>query len=147
MLASFWQQCSKTSCIYYRSCAREMLGCSTFDRKCSALEHLSSEMPLAIHGSQARPWKPPGNFLGPSSASSGCRLTPLEKKTLFFLTPRGPLIPKSQIYICSNRIHNKFKGFGIGFCQDSIVQALGQHCASRRGFSHARTPFLRILGM
>ena len=59
---------------------------------------------------------------------------PLGKKLWNFLTPEAPLIPKPIIYIKNNKVCNEYEGFGIGFCQNSILQALGQHCASRRGF-------------
>ena len=60
--------------------------------------------------------------------------TPLEKKLWFFLTPEAPLIPKPLIYIKNDKVCSEYKGFGIEFCQNSILQALGQQAASRRGF-------------
>ena len=59
---------------------------------------------------------------------------PLGKKTMVFLNPRGPPNPQTPNLYKNDKVCNEYKGFGIEFCQNSILQALGQQAASRRGF-------------
>ena len=50
--------------------------------------------------------------------------------------------PKLMEFLSENikndKVCSEYKGFGIEFCQNSILQALGQQAASRRGFFHGR---------